>query len=80
MTDAAKELDAMADAFEHDRRSLLNLAAFESSSRRSLRESSAVNASAVYESELRIKAATLADCVRRLREQAETLRLDEVAD
>lgn len=81
MTDAAKELDAMADAFEQERRGLTAIAVQEASQRRFVdpRDVVAHRASGVYEADLRSKAAVYGDCARRLRERVRSLRGEEAA-
>lgn len=74
MTDAAKELEQMAETLERDAKALLTLAVQEQKARRGLYDASSAAASASFENELRVKAASIEGCARRLRERATALR------
>lgn len=75
----SEALEHAALGFERDQQNLLNLAAQEVKQRRYIRGPAAERASAVYESELRAKAAVLGDCARKLREFALRMRSEEAA-
>lgn len=76
---AVEALEQMATDFERDAKGLLTLAAQESKARRGLYDASAVAASASFENDLRVKAASIEGCARRLRDRASAMRSGEAA-
>lgn len=76
---AIEALEQAASEFERDRQNLLNLSAQEVKQRKYIRGPAAERSSAVYESDLRSRAAVFAECARRLRERAKAMRSEEAS-
>ena len=75
----SEALEQVAVEFERDRQNLLNVALQEVRQRKYIHVPAAERASVVYENELRTKAAVLADCARKLRERAKSMRGEAAA-